>query len=51
LSAATVEAFRRQHPKTPIVVVTAKDAPPRKTEAGVEILSWRDAIERYRSVR
>ena len=50
-SVATVEAFRRQHPRTPIVVVTAKEAPPRRTEAGIEVLSWRDAIERYRAVR
>jgi predicted AAA+ superfamily ATPase len=51
LSAATLKAFRLQHPRTPLVVVTAKEAPPRKTESGVEILSWRDATERYRALR
>jgi len=51
LSSATVQAFRRRHSKTPIVVVTAQEVPPRRTEAGIEVLSWREAIERYRGLK
>lgn len=47
LSQATLQAFHRQFPSTPVHVVIGRDMPSRTTDSGVEILGWRDALDRY----
>lgn len=50
VESSTIRAFRRGFPKVPLVIVSLEDELPRRLDSGVEILPWRDALKRYRSL-
>ena len=50
LSPATVAMFRKDFPKTPLLVASLADERPRRLENGVEVLPWREILQRYRDL-
>jgi len=48
--AAVLSAFRKRFPRTPLIVASLLDASPRRLDSGLDILPWRQALERYRTI-
>lgn len=46
----SIRAFKRNFPKVPVIIASLSDATPRKTEDGIEILPWKDALARYQAL-
>ena len=46
----SIYAFKKQFPKTPILIASKDDIKPRKLDNGIEIFSWKDAIEMFKSM-
>ncbi len=50
LSTATVRAFQNQFPKVPLIVASLQDTVPRRLSSGVDVLPWKQALQRFESV-
>lgn len=46
-SAATLAAFRRRFPKTPVLIVSKTDVRERALEDGTRVVPWREALRLY----
>ena len=47
LPAATLQAFRKRFSRIPVIIASMKETTARRLESGIEILPWRQALERY----
>lgn len=48
-SRATIDAFKKRFPKTPLVVASLSDKNRRKLDSGIEIFPWREIIDLYKN--
>lgn len=48
ISSGTVEAFRKQFPKTPLVIASLSDHRSRRLDSGVEVHPYGEVLRRYR---
>ena len=44
---STVEAFRKRFPSVPLIVASLTDRVSRRLAMGVDVIPWKDALERY----
>ncbi|MBK8575123.1 MAG: DUF4143 domain-containing protein [Elusimicrobia bacterium] len=47
---STVKVFRKRFPKVPLIVASLTDRVSRRLEMGVDVLPWKNAVERYRKL-
>lgn len=49
-SKPTLDVFRKRFPRTPILIASLSDTHKRRLDSGLEILPWRDVVNRYREL-